>query len=115
MNVKRNVIEISSFSKRIDQFIGERKVLREDFESLKKSLAKDPEQGELIPGTGGIRKVRLKSSTKGKRGGFRVCYFDDPERGELFLMKLYPKNEQENLSPDEKKALKEFANMVKRR
>jgi len=88
--------------------------LKKDFEDLKKSLAKDPEQGELIPGTGGVRKTRLKSATKGKRGGFRICYFDDPKRKELFLMKIYPKNEQENLSPEEKKALKAFANTVKR-
>ena len=115
MNRERNVIEITSFSRKIDQFLDERKVLKEDFDNLKKSLAKDPEQGELIPGTGGVRKTRLKSATKGKRGGFRVCYFDDPGREELFLMTIYPKNEKENLSSDEKRALKEFSNMVKRR
>jgi len=115
MSKERNVIEITSFSRKIDQFLDERKVLKEDFDDLKKSLAKDPEQGALIPGTGGIRKTRLKSATKGKRGGFRICYFDDPEREELFLMKIYPKNEKEDLSADEKKALKEFSNMVKRR
>ena len=115
MNIERNVIEVTSFSRKIDQFLDERKVLKEDFDNLKKSLAKDPEEGELITGTGGVRKTRLKSATKGKRGGFRVCYFDDPGRGELFLLKIYPKNEKEDLSADEKKALKEFSNMVKRR
>ena len=115
MSKERNVIELTSFSRKIDQFLDKRKVLKEDFENLKKSLAKDPEQGELITGTGGVRKTRLKSATKGKRGGFRICYFDDPGREELFLMKIYPKNEQEDLSADEKKALKEFSNMVKRR
>jgi hypothetical protein len=44
-----------------------------------------------------------------------VCYFDDPEREEIFLMRIYSKNEQENLSSAEKKALKEFAEMIKRR
>lgn len=115
MNRERTVTELTCFSRKIDRLLDDRKVLKEDFENFKKSLAKDPEQGELITGTGGVRKTRLKSATKGKRGGFRICYFDDPGREELFLMKIYPKNEQEDLSADEKKALKEFSNMVKRR
>ena len=114
MKTNRDVIQTRGFSKKIDKFLSERKLLKEDFETLKKSLVKDPEQGDLIPGTGGVRKVRLKSSTKGKRGSFRVCYFDDPGREELFLMQIYTKNEKENLSSDEKNALKEFSEMVKR-
>lgn len=115
MNKERTIIETRGFSKKIDKFFSERKILKEDFEVLKKSLVKDPEQGDLISGTGGVRKIRLKSSTKGKRGAFRICYFDDPGRGELFLMQIYPKNEQENILQDEKRALKEFSEMVKRR
>jgi hypothetical protein len=115
MNIKRDIIQTKGFSKKIDQFLSERKVLQEDFESLKKNLTENPERGDLISGTGGVRKIRLKSSSKGTRGGFRVCYFDDPGREELFLMHIYPKNEQEDISPEEKKALKKFAEMVKRR
>lgn len=115
MNTKRDVIQTKSFSKNIDKFLSERKLLEEDFVSLKKSLVQDPEQGDLIPGTGGVRKVRLKSSTKGKRGSFRICYFDNPRREELFLMQIYTKNEKENISSEEKKILKEFSEMIKRR
>ena len=115
MKAERNIIEVTSFSRKIDQFLDERKILKKDFDDLKKSLAKDPEEGKLITGTGGIRKTMLKSASKGKRGGFRVYYFDDPEREELFLLKIYPKNEKEDLSADEKKALKEFSNMIKKR
>jgi Protein of unknown function (DUF1044). len=115
MKTGRTIIEISSFSRKIDRFLDERKVLKEDFDDLKKSLAKDPEQGKLIPGTGGVRKTRLKSATKGKRGGFRICYFNDSNQEELFLMNIYPKNEKEDLSADEKKALKEFSNRIKGR
>jgi len=69
----------------------------------------------MIPGTGGVRKTRLKSASKGKRGGFRVCYyFHDVGSGELYLIALYAKNEQENLTSDEKKELKAFANTIKR-
>ena len=97
----------------IDDLISERKVLKEDLEALKKELIRNPESGNVIAGTGGVRKIRLKSSNKGKRGGFRVCYFDDLRKEELLLLKIYGKNEKEDLSGAEKKALKEFTEMVK--
>ncbi|MBS4167244.1 hypothetical protein NEOC65_002350 [Neochlamydia sp. AcF65] len=48
-------------------------------------------------GSGGIRKARLKSTSKGKSGGFRVCYLDTEDRAILVLLSIYSKNEQENL------------------
>jgi hypothetical protein len=112
--MKRKIIEPRALARIIDDLIAERKVLKEDLEALKKELISDPESGDIIPGTGGVRKIRLKSASKGKRGGFRVCYFDDPKREELFLLKIYGKNEKEDLSAAEKKSLKEFADLVKR-
>lgn len=113
--MKRDIAQTRNFAKMIDDLIRERKLLPEDLEAFKKRLVQNPEEGDLISGTGGVRKARLKSATKGKRGGFRVCYFDDPEREELFLMRIYPKNEQENLTFEEKKALREFAEILKKR
>lgn len=111
--MKRKIIEPRALARAIDDLIAERKVLKEDLEALKKELIRDPESGDIIPGTGGVRKIRLKSANKGKRGGFRVCYFDDPKREELFLLKIYGKNEKEDLSAVEKKSLKEFTERVK--
>jgi hypothetical protein len=68
----------------------------------------------VIPGTGGVRKTRLKSANKGKRGGFRVCYLDLEEKLILFLLFVYPKNEQENLSPAEKGELKLITESIKK-
>lgn len=68
----------------------------------------------MIPGAGGIRKTRLKSATKGKRGGFRVCYLNVEDRLILFLLFIYSKNEQENLSQIEKAELKRLAEAIKR-
>ncbi|MCC6127809.1 MAG: hypothetical protein IT584_01220, partial [Chlamydiae bacterium] len=96
--MKRKIIEPRALARVINDLIAERKVLKEDLEALKKELTKDPESGDIIPGTGGVRKIRLKSANKEKRGGFRVCYFDDPQREELFLLKIYGKNEKEDLS-----------------
>ena len=86
----------------------------EDFEDFKKNLTENPEQGDMIPGTGGIRKTRLKSVSKGKRGGFRVCYLNIEDKLILFLLFIYPKNEQENLSQQEKPELKQLSETIKR-
>jgi hypothetical protein len=113
--MKRCIIEAKNFTKNVDDLITKKKLLAEDFDTFKRMLTQNPEDGDLITGTGGIRKTRLKSSSKGKSGGFRVCYFDDKEAEELFLILIYPKNEQESLTSDEKKALKELTNAIKKR
>jgi len=64
----------------------ERQLLQQDLKDLKNELAKNPELGDLIVGTGGVRKVRLKSATGGKRGGFRLCYYLLTNRGWLYLL-----------------------------
>ncbi|MCI0381944.1 MAG: type II toxin-antitoxin system RelE/ParE family toxin [Chlamydiae bacterium] len=113
--MKRKIIQTTIFAKEINTLIRKGKILLEDFETFKKLLAEHPEKGNLIQGTGGVRKIRLKSVSKGKSGGFRICYFDDPEKLELYLMWIYPKNEQENLSSAEKKELKELTDIFKRK
>ncbi len=69
----------------------------------------------MITGTGGIRKVRLKSAAKGKSGGFRICYLYIEDRLILFLLFIYAKNERENHSQKEKAELKQLADSIKRR
>ena len=87
----------------------------EDFNTFKSVLAENPEMGALIIGTGGVRKTRLKSASKGKSGGFRVCYyFHDVGTGEIYLLDLYAKNEKEDITPHQKQELKALANAIKR-
>ena len=112
--MERQIIQTKAFEKEISSLISKRKLKLEDFEDFKKSLAELPDQGDVIPGTGGIRKARLKSASKGKRGGFRVCYLNIEEKLILFLLFVYPKNEQENLSFQEKIELKQLAETIKR-
>ncbi len=111
---KRCIIETRNFSKKIDSLLERKSLLAKDFDEFKFHLSKNPKEGDLIPGTGGIRKTRLKSSSKGKSGGFRVCYyFVDQESSEIFLILIYQKNEQENLTPDEKKILRELIDEIR--
>lgn len=112
--MERQIVLTESFEDEIITLIEKRKLKKEDFDDFKKSLAEHPEQGDVIPGTGGIRKTRLKSASKGKRGGFRVCYLNVEDRLILFLLFIYPKNEQENLSQAEKSDLKQIAEAIKR-
>lgn len=78
--MKRVVIQHPLFSRMKDKLIEEGKLLESDFEDFEWSLVNDPQQGDVIPGLSGLRKTRLKSANKGKRGGFRVDYLDITER-----------------------------------
>lgn len=113
--MKCQLIQTKNFEETVEDLIARRKLKKEDFEDFKKSLVENPGQGDRISGTGGIRKIRLKSATKGKSGGFRVCYLYIENRLILFLIFIYAKNEQENLSQSEKVELKQLADSIKRR
>ena len=80
----------------------------EGFRGLQQSMLKSPEAGDVIEGTGGLRKLRHGDPRrgKGKRGGLRVIYYWWDGGRQFWLFTLYDKDEMENLSADEKKALK---------
>ncbi len=112
--MKIKITQLKKFAKDLDALIKKKALIDEDFGAFKKMLAENPESGDLISGTGGIRKIRLKSATKGKSGGFRICYFHSPKDNELFLICIYGKNKQENISAAEKKELRALAAIFKR-
>lgn len=68
-------------------------------------LAGNPEAGDVIPETGGVRKLRWGLPGRGKRGGARVIYYYHSERLPLFLLAAYAKNEKTNLSKLERNAM----------
>lgn len=113
--MKCQLIQTRNFENTVKGLIAKRKLKKKDFEDFNKNLLNNPEQGDVIAGTGGIRKIRLKSATKGKSGGFRICYLYIENRLILFLLFIYAKNEQENLSQSEKAELKQLADSIKRR
>lgn len=113
--MKREILQTKDFEDEIKVLISKRKLKQEDFDEFKKSLVANPEQGDVISGTGGIRKTRLKSASKGKSGGFRVCYLNVEDKTIIFLLFIFQKNEQENLSAAEKLELRQLAEAIKRR
>lgn len=84
----------------------------DDFKEFQEVLIQNPEMGDAIPGTGRVRKVRLKSASGGKRGGFRVCYYYVTKNYEIYLLSIYAKNEKEDLDSDDKKLLKQMAKIL---
>ena len=78
------------------------------FASLQEALMADPEAGDLIQGTGGLRKVRFPDPrrAKGKRGGLRIIYFWWKAGRQFWLFTLYGKDEIDDLTAAQRKALK---------
>lgn len=78
----------------------------EEYGEFQKALSLDPELGDLIPGGGGLRKVRWSLPGKGKRGGIRGIYYWAVSSDIVYLLLLYKKARQENLTPDQVAILK---------
>ena len=78
----------------------------EELTALQWQLMANPESGDLIRGSGGLRKLRWAGSGRGKRGGLRIIYYWHVSGSVILLLLAYPKNEQENLSTDQLKILK---------
>lgn len=96
------------------EFLRKAKPLMSDAEreELVTFIGAHPEAGEIIPETGGVRKVRWGLAGRGKRGGARVIYYCHSERLPLFLLSAYPKNEKANLSKAERNAMKRLVSVL---
>lgn len=83
------------------------------FAKLQQALMKDPEAGDVIEGTGGLRKMRFADVRrgKGKRGGIRVIYYWWSAGMQFWLYTLYDKDELADLTPKQRKALKAMLKM----
>ena len=96
-------IESPAFTRHLSDYLSD-----EGYRALQNELAGNPQAGDLMPGTGGFRKVRWADPRRGKgrRGGLRIVYYYFPLDREIWLLTLFDKDEASDLSPKEKKALK---------
>ncbi len=85
----------------------------DDLRKLELILLKNPQSGDVIQGTGGARKLRIRLEGKGKSGGGRVIYLDIFEKEKLYFLFAYPKNVQEDLTPEQKEAIRMLINRIK--
>lgn len=95
------LIETSVFSRRVDELLD-----AASYRMLQLYLAARPGVGSVVPGLGGIRKLRWSLPGSGKRGGVRVMYYWHVARNRLFLLMVYRKNERTDLTPRQAAALR---------
>ena len=68
-----------------------------EYRKLQSVLMSNPEIGDIVPGSGGVRKLRWRAPGRGKRGGYRVIYFARIAQGIIWMLTIYPKNVAENI------------------
>jgi len=76
-----------------------------DYRRFQVFLAAKPETGDVIRGSGGLRKIRWSAQGRGKSGGIRIIYYL-LEEDEIYLLLAYPKNKQEDLTNDQLRVLR---------
>ncbi|MEQ1706637.1 MAG: transcriptional regulator [Rickettsiales bacterium] len=102
------ITELPSFTKKAGKIFS-----KEELTKIRDFLKENPEKGDVIQATGGLRKMRWSSGDKGKRGGARVIYFYHVIGFHIYLMACYTKSEQEDLRPEVRKQLKMFVEQIK--
>lgn len=80
----------------------------DEFRLFQAELMLNPKLGDVIQGTGGLRKVRLARKSRGKRGGPRIIYYYLDDKNRFYLLTIYAKNEMSDLTASQKKQLKVF-------
>lgn len=85
----------------------------EDVRKLEMELQANPLAGPMIPGAGGVRKVRASQQGRGKRGGARVIYYVWDERGRIYLLVAYAKSAKSDLTPQDKVSLHKLVDSIR--
>ena len=97
------IIETSVFTRRLLELLND-----EAYRKLQTALVNRPDAGLLIVGSGGLRKLRWALQGRGKRGGVRVIYYWAVARQQLLMLLIYPKNERDDLTPEQLKVLRKI-------
>lgn len=85
-------IETRLFTRLVAEYLTD-----DEYRKLQVVLVERPEAGEVIPGSGGLRKLRWAARGRGKRGGYRVIYLPKTAQGVIWMLTMYPKNVAENI------------------
>jgi len=94
-------VETPSFTKQVQELLSD-----DDYAAFQRLLAEDPALGDLIEGTGGLRKARVAAKGKGKRGGARVIYYWFTSASQIGMLAIFAKGELEDLSADQRAKLR---------
>jgi hypothetical protein len=113
--VKRRFVESIGFSEDRRRLERARELSLLDLVAMEQSILGDPQSGDLVPGTGGLRKIRLgqRQVRRGKSGGVRVYYLDLPHLAVTHLVAIFGKREKSDLAPAERRAVAELVKQLK--
>ena len=113
--MRRRFVESRGFSADRERLERKGELAQDDLLALEQDILADPSVGDVVPGTGGLRKVRLgqRSVGRGKRGGVRVYYCDLPMRGTTHLLAIFGKREKSDLSQEERKSISALVRKLK--
>lgn len=103
------IFTTSAYERAIRKLLSE-----EDRRAMEAVIVADPGAAPVIPGTGGLRKLRWAGSGRGKRGGIRTVYFRRAGPDAIYLLTAYAKADREDLSPADRKALSRLAAAIKK-
>ncbi len=97
------IVETSVFTRRVQALLPD-----DDYRQLQVALAHRPQAGAVIPGSGGLRKIRWSTHERGKRGGVRVIYYWAVKQERVLMLMIYGKNERTDLTADQLKTLRQI-------
>jgi hypothetical protein len=98
------LIELPVFSRYRSDYFSD-----DEFAELQKHICANPQAGDVVPGSHGVRKLRWSRAGMGKQGGVRVLYYVQDSKGRIWLLTVYAKSARENIAPATLNALREIA------
>ena len=97
------ILEARAFTRRVDRLLS-----KEEYREFQLELVANPRAGAVVPGTGGLRKVRWSVGGRGKRGGLRILYYFHAESLRILLLFVFAKNERADLTKSQKDQLRKI-------
>ena len=95
------IVETPIFTRKLKSLLSD-----DEYRDLQNYIISSPESGKIIPGSGGLRKLRWTRSRRGKRGGTRIIYYWFSKKEIILMLLIYSKTEQDDLSQEQLKILK---------